>query len=132
VSCAMQDPKIAEKSFKSRFKFKDYQLPSGKWIKVQGYEHFAINELLKKYNEHEIFNKPLDMPKIWYIGEDYRHHRYFPDFYIPKNNLIIEVKSIYTYKYDENVNILKKQATEQLGYNFNFLIFESTGKIKEL
>jgi len=42
---------------------------------------------------------------------------YFPDFYIPKLNLIIEIKSWYTEKLDKNVS-LKEQACKNQGYNY--------------
>ena len=58
------------------------------------------------------------MPAIWYVGEDGKKHRYYPDFYIPKENLIIEVKSSYTMLYDFYKNNLKAVATKELGYNY--------------
>ena len=47
----MQSDESFEKNLKSRVKFKDYLLPSGKTIKLQGYESFGIKYLLNKYNE---------------------------------------------------------------------------------
>ena len=61
------------------------------------------------------------MPEIWYMWQDGSWHRYHPDFYIPKNNLIIEVKSIYTYTEDFIKNKLKEEAVKYLGYNFKFM-----------
>lgn len=59
--------------------------------------------------------------KIKYFINDVEHY-YFPDFFIPKYNLIIEVKSMYYYKLNENINILKKEYTINSGYNFLFII----------
>jgi hypothetical protein len=64
------------------------------------------------------------MPEIWYFSDkDKKTHRYFPDFYIPKDNLIIETKSKYTYDADIYINILKQKATEELGYNYKLFIY---------
>ena len=57
---------------------------------------------------------------------DYNLHekdrKYYPDFYLPKYNLICEVKSTYTFmkKYEENIK--KKEYTLSKGYNFLFII----------
>lgn len=48
--------------------------------------------------------------------------KYFPDFYYEKLNLIIEIKSDYTYLIDEEINISKKIACEKLGFKFLFII----------
>ena len=98
-----------------------YKLPSDEIIRVQGYEPLAIDILLKKYNENDIITPKKDMPIIMYKKKT--KHRYFPDIYIPKENLIIEVKSDYTYNKDLIKNILKALATRKLGYNFETWIF---------
>lgn len=100
----------------------DYQLPSGNWIKLQGYEPKCLDLLLNEYLENEIYHRKKDMPEIWYRWEDNTWHRYFPDFYIPKDNLVIEVKSNYTYKVELEKNLLKEEATKYLGYNFKLYI----------
>jgi hypothetical protein len=52
---------------------------------------------------------------------------YFPDIYIPKQNLIIEVKSTYTYSKEYDKNIAKANATKNTGYNFEFWIYDGKG-----
>lgn len=47
---------------------------------------------------------------------------YFSDFYLEKNNLIVEVKSSYTYKKDLNKNLAKQKACLDQGYCFIFVI----------
>lgn len=49
-------------------------------------------------------------------------HYYHPDFYLPDYNLIIEIKSSYTYNYDLNKNLSKKEYSIKNGYNFIFII----------
>jgi hypothetical protein len=64
------------------------------------------------------------MSEIWYTTEDNVNHRYYPDFYIPKDNLVIEVKSTFTYEYKKEINELKQKATEDNNYNFEFRIYK--------
>ena len=63
---------------------------------------------------------------ISYIKPNGRPAKYYPDIYIPKDNLIIEVKSKWTYSGKPEwleTNLLKQQATIVAGYNFKFLIY---------
>ena len=120
---AMQNSEIADKCNSFGNKNKLYKLPSDKIIRVQGYEPLSLDILLKKYNEDDIITKKKEMPIIMYRKKT--KHRYFPDIYIPKDNLIIEVKSDWTYKKELIKNILKALATRKLGYNFETWIFNS-------
>jgi hypothetical protein len=43
----MKNPEYLENMLKKSHKFKDYILPSGNVIKYQGYENFALDELIK-------------------------------------------------------------------------------------
>lgn len=47
---------------------------------------------------------------------------YFPDFYLPTKDIIIEIKSQYTYNKELDKNLSKKQACISLGHNFIFII----------
>ena len=47
---------------------------------------------------------------------------YFSDFYYRPLNLIIEIKSDYTYKEDIEKNLLKQKSCIEQGYNFIFII----------
>ena len=107
-----------EKQQKNKYKRKEIELPSGKVVKLQGNEPFTLlNELLIKYDESEIIMGNKNMPEIWYDFEN-KKHRYFPDFYIPKENLIIEVKSEYTLQKQWDKNQAKFQAVKDAGFNF--------------
>ena len=107
----------------SGYKWKEYTLPSGKIIKIQGYEGRYIPILIRAFGEENIIFERKEMPEIWYKGLDGKEHRYFPDFYIPKYNLIIEVKSMFTYLVEENKNELKFEAVKELGYNFKLKVY---------
>ena len=51
-----------------------------------------------------------------------RNRKYFPDFYYQNLNLIIEIKSTYTYEIEKEQNEAKKKAAIDNGFNFIFVI----------
>jgi len=62
---------------------------------------------------------------IFYIGEDNKKHKYFPDFYIPELNAIIEIKSNHTYSGDRHIlfeSLAKHQAALDKGFKHIFII----------
>ena len=105
--------------------YKDYILPSGKIVKLQGYEPKALTELLTIYRENDIIIGVKDINgnigKINYMYENIEH-RYYPDFYIKSTNTIIEVKSQWTYDKWKEKNELKKMACLKAGFDFKFII----------
>jgi len=106
---------------KGQYKWYDYALPSGNVIQYQGYEGKYIPILLRAYVEDGVVFKKADIPKIPYIKNG-KNHVYFPDFYVPSKNLIIEVKSEYTLKADYEVNQMKFEAVVAAGYNFKLKV----------
>ena len=112
------------------YKYYNYTLPSGKTIKLQGYEAYTLDELLKVYDECEITSNVSDMPVIFYQYKG-KQHRYYPDFYIPTHNLIIETKSDYTYMKELEKNKLKFEAVKNAGYTFELKMY-SIEDIKQL
>jgi len=56
VEYCIQNIKIAKKTLASGVRFKDYVFPSGRIEKIQGYEHFALDDLIniKLVNENDI------------------------------------------------------------------------------
>ena len=117
----MKNAEIFEKVIKNSFKKKEYTLPSGKKITYQGYENVALDALLETLKEDEIVNDIKLMPRIMYPFGD-RIHRYYPDIYIPSQNKIIEVKSVYTYNKQLEQNMCKKEQVIKDGYIFEFWI----------
>jgi len=107
-------------------KYKDYRMPSGKIIKVQGNESYALNILLQKFNESDIYvgrkNIELQIGKIKYFDKNDKEHIYYPDIYIKSENKIYEVKSLFTYNIHKEINHLKQQAVLNKNINFEFLI----------
>jgi hypothetical protein len=127
---AAQSPDLLEKAFKSGCKLKDYILPSGKIIKYQGYENFALDELINSENitEENILNGLSNVPKIWYNGLDNKKHRYYVDLFIPYQKRCIEVKSTYTITRDNDTIKLKQQATKDAGYACEIWVYNSKGE----
>ena len=121
-------PSQVEHIFKKQqiSKFKIYILPSGKKIKIQGYEGIYLNEYFKdgKLEENIIIHPTQDVVgKIWYKDSSDQKRRYYPDFYIPTENKIVEVKSVWTMKKELEKNLLKEKACIEYGYNFEFKIY---------
>lgn len=99
----MQNPEIAEKSLRNAHKYKDYILPSGKVIKYQGYEHWYLDHIFQteQVEENDVIfgSETTQMPEIWYEFNGSRH-RYYPDLLHISSNLVVEVKSTWTYDGD--------------------------------
>lgn len=49
-------------------------------------------------------------------------HKYFPDFYLKEYNLIVEIKSCWTYDCEKEQNECKKIGSLKTGHNFLFII----------
>jgi hypothetical protein len=116
-----QYPGLIQKSYQ----FKIYRFPCGNETKVQGYENFALDILVKEgftYNDILILRK--DVPEVWYNFEGKRC-RYFVDIYIPKLNKMIEVKSVWTINlHKEKINA-KADRCRELGYDYEFWVFDN-------
>ncbi len=125
VDSPLQYAPFYEKRSKN-FGWKDYILPNKQIIKLQGYEPWAFDELLLVYSFKDILYSKIDVPEIWYYYGD-KNHRYYPDFFIPIDNLIVEVKSSYTMLKDFYINMLKAQACKKMGYIFKFYIYDDNG-----
>jgi len=118
-----------DKVIKSSYSKKEYKFPSGKVFQIQGYENFALDELIinEKVDESDIIIGSQYVPEIWYFDNSGKKHRYYVDIYIPSQNKCIEVKSLYTYKKNEEINLLKEEATKKLGYNYEFWLYNNKG-----
>jgi hypothetical protein len=127
VERCMQNPEIMEKNIKMSYNLKEYTLPSGNIIKIQGYEHFALDELLKNINENDIITGCKNVPTIWYNDETGKKHRHFVDIFIPSQNKCIEVKSTWTFKKQKEIVLLKKIAAKELGYLYEIWVYDNKG-----
>jgi hypothetical protein len=104
----MQHPDILNKNTKSQYKKKEIKTPSGKTIYLQGYEPQAYKLLLNTYIEDEIITDKKEVPEVWWEDDTGKLHRYFVDFYIPKDKLMVEIKSLRTYSIDERKEKIQK------------------------
>lgn len=119
-----QVPEIFDKILSNSYKGKEYIMPSGKIVTIQGYENLLLDELILEYHEDDIIVEAAKMPIFNYnIGEDDKIHRYFPDVFIAKTNTIYEVKSTYTVKQDLEKNKRKFQSVIDNGFNFELKIY---------
>jgi hypothetical protein len=126
VEISLQSQEIQEKIQKNAKKYKEYTMPSGINRKVQGYEPFALNELIKIYKETDIITDRKTIPRITYNINDKKRY-YFPDIYIPSQNKIIEVKSTWTYKSKQDNIEEKANATRLAGYDYEIWIYDNKG-----
>ena len=116
-------PNLADEMQYNRFKKRNLLItPSGKKIFLQGYEVNGYNILISEgYLEEDILYKKVDMPKIMY-NFDSKERRYYPDFYIKSENLVVEVKCKYTYEVEKEKNDMKFSSTVNLGYKHRLMI----------
>jgi len=121
-SYPMQNAEILHKNQNSLYKRKEYIWASGEISLVQGNEPIVLKELENQgYVFSDILTSPKDMPKIKY-NFDNSEHLYYPDIFIPKDNIIIEVKSDYILNLQWDKNQAKFQAVRNLGYDFRLEI----------
>jgi hypothetical protein len=114
-----------------KFKTKTYTLPSKRVIVVQGYENWALDEILQMYEEKDVCFTASEIEKeigkIFYYAES-KLHRYFPDLYIKSVNRIVEVKSTWTLKQNTSINRKKRAACLATGKSFEYMIYDGSGK----
>ena len=111
-----------EQSFKSYTIFYE-----GESIRVQGYERYVIPEFLKKYDRKDLrIGLEENNPILYFFKGTERE--YYPDLYIVPENRIIEVKSDYSFQFDYDKNIAKKEACLSKGFKFEFHIWNEKNK----
>jgi len=104
------------------FNFKEYHWKSGEVSFVQGFEPIVLKELEDYgYTFNDIKVEHNNVPAVEYEFEG-KKRRYYPDIFIPKENLIIEVKSEWTYNLEKERNLRKFKAVEEAGYIFRLEI----------
>ena len=114
VEYSMQRPEIMEKQIKNSYYLKEYILPSSKIIKIQVYEHFALDELKQTEN-------------IWYNDLNNKKRRHFVDIFIPSKNKCIEIKSTWTFTKQKDIIFLKQSAAKELGYLYEIWVYDKEG-----
>jgi endogenous inhibitor of DNA gyrase (YacG/DUF329 family) len=121
-TCSEKCRRILESNYKSYTIVVDSEN-----IKVQGYERYVIPLLINKYGRDDILigheNNPIE---YYYNG---KNRLYYPDVYIKSENKIIEVKSTFSFKYDKDKNLAKRDGCILKSFNFEFHIWDKN-KIK--
>jgi len=137
-------PGVKEKSAKSNSLGKVFTMPSGKIVRVRGYEDIAISVLLQIYTEDELVIDNMinlfNLPIFQYVNVNQHIHKYYPDIYIPKENKIIEVKSRWWWDGDGNLkyktrlenNLRKRRSVLAKGYNYELWLYETKDTYKIL
>lgn len=114
----------------------------GREMLTRGYEHHALPLLLadkrRKLTINDVISdndRHQDFPRFKYSQQGV-HHTYTPDFYVPKRELIVEVKSTYTAglldmgRFDASHwkrLIAKRKAVVQEGYTFKLMLMADDG-----
>jgi hypothetical protein len=121
-----QNPEIAEKISKNCYKSKIFIFPSGNEIKCQGYEPFALQDLIDdNIKENNIITGAKNVPEIWYNDANGKKHRHFVDIFIPSQNKCIEVKSKWTVEKKKDNIFLKQSAAKDLGYKYEIWVYNN-------
>jgi hypothetical protein len=133
VEHSSQSIEIMDKITKSSYKLKDYIFSSGKINKIQGYEHYALDELIKneKIDELYIITGIKNVPTIWYNDENGKKHRHYVDIYISSQNRCIEIKSTWTAEKNKHNIFLKQNAAKELGYKYEIWVYDKKGVMVE-
>ncbi len=121
VESPMQAFEIHNKQQISSFKCKRYNMFFYRGTYELDFIKFCEN------NNIEII-KP---DKVKY-SKDGKIHYYFPDFYIPKYNLLIEIKSTYYFNLNKSTNLLKKEYSINSGYNFLFIMNKNYNELEKI
>lgn len=128
VEYVTQCPEIHEKQTKKSYYLKDYIMPSGNIIKIQGYENYALDELIKQnIDEKDIITGSKNVPEIWYIDNIGKKRRHFVDIYVSSLNKCIEVKSVWTFQKNIDIVFFKQKAAKELGYLYEIWIYDKEG-----
>jgi hypothetical protein len=129
-----QNADYAEKNSKQNYSKKEYVMPSGKTVNVQGYEPFALDCLMQneQIKEEEIVLGCKNVPTIWYNDEFGKKHRHYVDIFIPNLNKCIEVKSTWTKEKKKDCIFLKQKAAKDLGYKYELWIYDKKGNRLEV
>ena len=131
----MQNNEVFRKAMKNRKSgFKSYEYPSGKNIKIRGYENICLDDLLNEgYSENEIITDTHEeAPVFIWIDSENKSHKYHPDMLITTDNKIIEVKSSWTYEKDFEKIQACREVIEKQGYIYEVRIYDEKTKTYKL
>ena len=112
VEYTSQNPEIHEKTILSGFRIKKHSCG----LNYQGtYEKDFLDFCI-------INNVDVSKPPSFLYEMFGKSKRYYPDFYVSKLNLIVEVKSTYYYNLHFEKNILKKKTIIDNGFEYLMIL----------
>lgn len=118
-------PSIVRKKLGKLFSTKTFQLGSRE-VLVQGYEPVALRAMLEHFKPNDIeVSGDGNVPTVRYQDADGKRRTYYPDFFLPRLNILVEVKSTYTlYGTDQWLkrNRCKARKALKAGYRFKMLV----------
>jgi len=127
------------KKFNCEHPMQNYELHekqqlSGKKIKLHEQTGLYYRGSYEKDFLDYCFNNKIKVEKASTIKYEFENKNkiYYPDFYLKEKNLIIEIKSIYTYKKYLDKNIAKENSCKKQGYNYIFIIDKHYEKFKNI
>lgn len=113
----MQSPEVFKKRFPGQF----YKI--SKYNDTISYQSSYELDFIKHLEGSDLLHLLEDTPTIDYVFEAAgTKHKYHPDFFIPSLNLVVEIKSTYTYEAELAKNLMKQKYTLLAGYNFLFIV----------
>ena len=130
----VQNPEIARKCFDNMRKSKIYIFPSGRKVKVQGYEPQCLNDLI--FNEHIDENDIKvaigdSAPTIIWNDDNGKEHTHYPDIFIVSQNKLIDAKSDYILKERTKGPYKKQEAAKKMGYKYEIRVYNEKGDLIE-
>ena len=130
-SYPMQNPESFKKAQSSSFKKKSCWIDGKECKDILGYEGFALQKLHDERTnglDGVVFGTG-DLPHFEYkTPNDNKNHVYYPDIFIPEDNLIIEIKSFWTMELDKNIELKKKSVVDN-GYKYLLWVFDGKGEL---
>lgn len=99
-------------------------------IKSLKYQYYNLNTKYQK-EKYYCFKCRISKPNTIKYEIDNKYKIYHPDYFYEELNLIIEIKSSYTYEKDLEKNLLKQKSCLEKGYNFIFIINKDYNKFSE-
>ena len=131
VENAMHNKKVFDKCQTSVFKKKEYTFKTGDIVLCQGFEPYALKDLETYFNYNFQDYENWSDFEFWYAIND-KSHRYYPDIPFLRENLVIEVKSVYTFYRDIIINLEKAKCVINYNIEFEFWIYKKIAKNKKI
>lgn len=117
----IQDPGVFQRNVDSCFKHKVFNLPSGAFVYLQGYEPYVVTHMLSDgYKEQDFLWR--NKPSFWYTDKVGRKRRYHPDLVLPVSHLIMEVKARKWFERDYDLIVRKAWACQEAGWEFTIAV----------